>query len=242
MLWDVFDRVYVINLPARQDRREEMEQQLRLVGASFADERVVLFPAVRPPHAGGFPSIGARGCFMSHLGVLRDARQREDIDNILILEDDCNFRKNMEKQSVRMAELFRAGGEILFYGGEVGTRSSVPSADDVGLVEIASERGIMGSHCIGLHRETAKRIADYFEKMITRPPGSPEGGPMHVDGAYSWFRKENPDVETWMAEPECVYQRSSATDVHEKRWFEKYPILSGIVRLLRKIKNRVAGE
>lgn len=242
MLLDVFDRVYVINLPARKDRREEMKQQLRLVGASFADERVVLFPAVRPSDAGGFPSVGARGCFMSHLGVLKDAREQEKINNILILEDDCNFRKNIEKQSVRIAELFRSEGEILFYGGEVGIRQSSPSAEDTGLVEIPSERGIMGAHCIGLRRETANRIVDYLEKMISRPPGSPDGGPMHVDGAYSWFRKENPDVATWMAEPECVYQRSSATDIHEKRWFEKFPILSDAVRISRKIKNRIGGE
>lgn len=57
-LLDVFDRVYVINLPTRKDRREEMEQRLRSVGASLADGRVVLGGAATG--RGRLPSIGVR--------------------------------------------------------------------------------------------------------------------------------------------------------------------------------------
>jgi hypothetical protein len=75
-LLDYFDRIYVINLPARTDRKREMEEQLARIGLSFAHPRVSLFAAIRPHEPGGFDTIGARGCFSSHLEVLRDAHRR----------------------------------------------------------------------------------------------------------------------------------------------------------------------
>ena len=59
---------YVINLEDRTDRRAEMEQQLRRVGWQAA-----FVAAIRPVDAGDFPSVGARGCFLSHLATLKQA-------------------------------------------------------------------------------------------------------------------------------------------------------------------------
>ncbi|MEB2347258.1 MAG: glycosyltransferase family 25 protein [Comamonadaceae bacterium] len=240
-LLDVFDRVYVINLPTRKDRREEMEQQLRSVGASFADERVVLYPAVRPLDAGGFPSVGARGCFLSHLQVLRDAQKHEEAKNILILEDDCNFRKNIGDRLPGISNLLQLRGDVLFYGGEINLDGKKIAENINDLVEVPPTRRIVGAHCIGMHRKTAGRIADYLECMLQRAPGSAEGGPMHVDGAYSWFRKDNTDIRTWMSVPECVYQRSSSNDISGRRWMEKNPVTEKFVILARKMKNRMSS-
>src|SRR5947209_2539151 len=78
------DRKYVINLRNREDRRLEMEKQLRRVGwhADF-------FHAEQPSSAAGFPSVGARGCFLSHLAVLKQGRNERG--HILMMEDDLNF-------------------------------------------------------------------------------------------------------------------------------------------------------
>ena len=48
---------------------------------------VHLHLAERPPDAGGFPSIGARGCFESHLACLRAARDAE-VEVAVMAEDD----------------------------------------------------------------------------------------------------------------------------------------------------------
>jgi glycosyl transferase family 25 len=87
------DHIYVINLPDRTDRRQEMERQLTKIGVSFTSPQVTLFPAVRPTDRGEFPSIGSRGCFLSHLGVLRDAAER-GFGLILLLEDDVDFTRH----------------------------------------------------------------------------------------------------------------------------------------------------
>lgn len=49
--------------------------------------------ACRPHDAGGFPSIGSRGCFLSHLAVLEDASAK-GFERILIVEDDVDFLKD----------------------------------------------------------------------------------------------------------------------------------------------------
>ena len=89
-LFATFDRLYVINLAARDDRRREMAGELARLGLGFDHTRVRLFEAIRPGDAGPFRTIGARGAFLSQLGVLTEAR-RDGLRAILMLEDDCDF-------------------------------------------------------------------------------------------------------------------------------------------------------
>ena len=71
-LFDCFNRVVIINLPERKDRRRDMERQLQLAGIS--KERVVeFFPGIRPDVLGDWPSLGVQGNFLSHYTVLRQA-------------------------------------------------------------------------------------------------------------------------------------------------------------------------
>ena len=67
-----FTQTRIINLIDRPDRRKEMSSQLARIGALSANVR--FFDAQRPPDRGEFPSLGARGCFESHLSILRSAR------------------------------------------------------------------------------------------------------------------------------------------------------------------------
>ena len=59
-MFEKFERIYVINLPNRTDRRKETEIELSKAGGPLA----IFFPAIRPPEAGKFRSIGERGCFV----------------------------------------------------------------------------------------------------------------------------------------------------------------------------------
>src|SRR5580658_4700609 len=92
--------IFVINLEHRTDRRIAMEEQLSRIGwdAEF-------FSAIRPESAADFPSIGARGCFLSHLSVLINARDA-GAEQIVILEDDVNFASDFaERWASSMARL-----------------------------------------------------------------------------------------------------------------------------------------
>lgn len=229
-----FDGIFVINLPARADRRQEIDRQLQRVGLSLKHQRVVLFPAVRPDAPGGFPTIGTRGCFLSHLGVLHMA-QAKGMCNILILEDDCDFSKEVAAMSPHLMAGLQQLDWSFFYGGALNSFESQPA--QLGLQTVQPNSALMGAHCFALRGDVIPQLTAYLEAMLKRPPGSPQGGPMHVDGAYSWFRKDHPELTTLIAVPELAFQRSSATDIHTRRWYDRWPLVRHATASVRKCKN-----
>ncbi|HAX77040.1 MAG TPA: LPS biosynthesis glycosyltransferase, partial [Cyanobacteria bacterium UBA11372] len=56
-----------------------------------------MFPAIRPDDAGDFPSIGARGCFESHLAILKQALA-DRLSNVLIVEDDLKISQRFHTE------------------------------------------------------------------------------------------------------------------------------------------------
>ncbi|MEO6716867.1 MAG: hypothetical protein ABIM50_06415, partial [Novosphingobium sp.] len=88
MTLDCFDRIRVINLAERRDRRRDMARELAAIGLAN-DPRVSFFPAIRPENAGDFTSVGARGVYLGQLAILREAAAANE--SVLILEDDCTF-------------------------------------------------------------------------------------------------------------------------------------------------------
>ncbi len=61
---------------------------------------------------------------------------------------------------------------------------------------------------------------------------------MHVDGAFSRFRADHPDVVTLAALPPLGYQRPSRTDIHALRFYDRWPVLRDIVDAFRRMKQR----
>jgi hypothetical protein len=233
---DYFERIYIINLAHRQDRRREMARQLDDIGLTFDSPGVCLFEAVRPESAGGFPSIGARGCFLSHLGILKDARERR-LDRILILEDDLNFAPEFDTgMNAALATLKEVDWSI-FYGGYAIEKEPQP---EYGRVIVLANPGdsIKTTHFIAFRGAAITEASEFLETVMARPPGHPKGGPMHVDGAYGWFRFEFPSKATWLAVPQLGYQRSSRTDIHPLQWFDRIPGLRWAIEWLRSLKNR----
>lgn len=232
MLQALFSHVYVINLKSRADRRREMADELARIGLSFDHPAVTLFPAVRPEDAGPFPSLGARGCFMSHLGVLADAEAR-GARAIAILEDDAAFAPDFAARAPAMLDALARCEWGVFYGGHHGFET-----DAAGLVAVPPAQGVGTTHFICLNRPAIGPARRYLEAMLTRPRGAPEGGPMHVDGAYGWFRRDNPGFATFAAAPPLAVQRSSRSDVEGARWFDRAPMLREAAALARRVLRR----
>jgi len=79
------DRIFYINLDKRTDRREQMEKQM----SDYGITNIERFPAV-------FHPMGSVGCGLSHLGVLKLAKER-GYKRILIFEDDFEFLVSKEE-------------------------------------------------------------------------------------------------------------------------------------------------
>jgi hypothetical protein len=233
-----FDAAYIINLKHRTDRREEMNEQLESIGFSLSSLCVHLFEAVKPTELAGFESLGAHGCFMSHLGVLQDAKQR-GYKSILILEDDVNFVKDfIEKAKPVFDDLSKKNWSIFYGGYKIFT--TIDGIDKAPVCMVDESVGIQLAHFVAFKGSVIAPLASYLEEMCKRPSGSKEGGPMHVDGAYFWFRNsgENPKkYNTFISSFQLGCQRSSRTDIHHLRWFDTTPVFNHVVALLRKLKN-----
>ena len=76
----------------------------------------------------------------------------------------------------------------------------------------------MTTHFYAVNGRIFDRLLRFLEELQRRPPGHPDGGPMHLDGAYSTFRDQNPDVVTLIASPNLGWQRTSRSDITPKWW------------------------
>jgi glycosyl transferase family 25 len=210
-MFEPFDSVRIINLPERRDRRREMMRELTTLGLAN-DPRVAFFPAIRPAEAGPFSSIGARGCYESHLAILREAVAADR--SVLILEDDCAFTPSVHSYEF-------SGDCDIFYGGYYATDPENPAA---GL--------IFGSHMMGFTATGATKICAYLDALEF------EGTHPTIDAAYVWFRRAHPDVRTCFASSTLAVQRSSRSDIADLAFYDRVPLLRDVVGLARRVAKR----
>lgn len=97
------ERVYVINLPSRDDRRRQWVQQR--AGLQVLQNRIQIYPAVDGRQVVNTTGLkaGELGCSMSHIAVWKDA-QEKGYNFILVLEDDVLFGGDFEKKLNNLLE------------------------------------------------------------------------------------------------------------------------------------------
>ena len=230
--------VYVINLESRPDRRLEMEAELHRAGFAAQDSHVEFFKAVQPDAPGSFPSIGARGCFLSHLNILRRARDAGS-RMILVLEDDAAFSPAFLSEGAEvLAELENSESAINYLGYRIDPAQmpDLAQSQSAHWRVLDPETTVGCTHAMLIHQRAIGPLVQYLEAMLERPAGHAEGGPMHVDGAYTWFRRTHPQMLTLLTPQQYVTQRASRSDITEQSWKEKLPFWN----VLRQVKNRLA--
>uniref|UniRef100_A0A6C0ET45 Glycosyl transferase family 25 domain-containing protein n=1 Tax=viral metagenome TaxID=1070528 RepID=A0A6C0ET45_9ZZZZ len=87
-------KIFYINLKKRTDRRELIEEELNNYNLEY--ERFEAFET---------PGFGILGCSLSHLAVLKIAKER-NYDNVLILEDDFKFVVSKEEFESMLSTFF----------------------------------------------------------------------------------------------------------------------------------------
>ncbi len=217
--------IFVINLEHRRDRRIEMRKQLASIGwqAEF-------FPAIRPSDAANFPSIGARGCYISQLSVLKTAKDKR-VNWLIILEDDVNFVSGFRDHWKAAMATLETKNWSIFYPGHV--LDNLPK----GLSLLAPSTEVLCAHFVMINGKAIPIIVEGLETIMSRPNGHPLGSPMHVDGAYSTIRKHNPSLSTYIYSPTLGYQRPSRTDIGELKWFDRMRVLRPAVSFARRIRG-----
>lgn len=233
LLTETFDLIRVINLPDRIDRYGEVTRQLKALGLVWRQGSVEVYAARRPTELAGFPSLGAHGCFLSHLEVLRDALDR-GVESVLILEDD--FKVQSRKSAVVgdvALDLKHRPWQFVHLGHIAPVPPPLADAEP----SLMEYRGsLQNLHMYGVHRSALPLLVEYLEGCLVRPPGDPIGGPMHVDGALTMFRAAHPEFITLIAQPSMATQRSSRSDITFSA-FESVPGIKQAMIVARKLKR-----
>lgn len=173
---------------------------------------------------------------MSHLSILRKA-EKDNLNRVLILEDDLNFVENFPNRVNAILDTLSRSDWNIFYGGHH-LPVSVTNYLNKDISTLSPNSEVLTAHFIAFqHSTTIKKISNYLGLINSRKNGDLRGGPMHVDGAYSWFKKQFPETKTVVAYPVLGYQRSSRTDIHDLNWYDKLFFVKHLISGLRKLKN-----
>jgi len=230
--------IVLVNLPYRTDRRAEFGVQLKAIGLSYDHPGVHVLGAIRPKSAEGFPTVGARGCFLSHLQILRQA-VADGRDRVLICEDDLDFTAEILSRLPAITATLETSAWSIFYGGYGGKAIGGDVAP--GLVRVEPGFEIPCAHFYAVRGPAIADLVAYLEGILSRPTGHPEGGLMHYDGALCWFRRAHPQYSTLAAVPEIGFQRASRTDIHALKWFDRWPGVRYLTTLARRAGAKRPG-
>jgi glycosyl transferase, family 25 len=230
-VFGLFPAIDIISLKSRLDRRRRVLQQLAELDIEPQSFRIRFFDGMRYDDADGFPHRGVRGCFNSHLALLKLCGHSRR--PAMIMEDDISFQTKQLADIPRLPEeLAETDWDIVYFGA---LHSVVPPKDGFNL-HIGD---LTGSHCCAFKPEVARRLASYMQDRLSRPFGDPRGGKGFYDAAANDFRAQNPDVKTYLVSPYVASQFSSRTDLGTEKWYDRVPGLKSAAELARTAKSGV---
>jgi len=235
---ECFDFTRVISLPTRTDRRRRIQSEFASLGCSIPSLSVNFFDAIRPSAPEGFPSIGARGCFLSHLGVLKEGLEA-GAERILVLEDDVLLEGATRDARWAREMILGDGWDVIYLGHLL---DGLGKSAREGAIWKRCSAPVQTTHGYAVKRSAAVLLVNYLEGILTRQPGDPAGGPMHVDGAISRFRADTSTVKTWIAVPPVVNQSSSRSDIAANRWFDRVPMVRDLVQAARDLRFKIQSK
>lgn len=172
---------YALCLADRPDRRANVERELGRVGLPY-----VVFESVRPTEALGFSSPGRRGCFESHLTLLRRAMD-ERVDMAVFCQDDLWIPRTFETVwPTILATLATLTWQFLHLGYIRNFFPSVgatvePVGPHVGRL-LAYD--LLCAHFYAVHRDTIPDLVDFLQERLDHGPHGSH------DGALNDFRRE----------------------------------------------------
>ena len=237
-LLDFFDRIYVINLPERTDRFEQLRGELSSIGIAIDHPKVRVMHGQWSDSAHGFASLGAYGNFMSHLRILREVHAQGDC-NVWILEDDAIFRRELRDPGVqsRIVQRLRGGGWDLCYLGHGLARSQLKALAGELLLPLPRQTEFTWAHCYGISARCVGPLLAYLEETLVHPPGHPRGARMYIDGALNMYRRFHPEAVTWVTSPRLSSQRGTTSNLAQRRPYDDVAWLQPFVSRLRGLRD-----
>ena len=191
----VFDKIFVLTIPSFTDRIENMKQRLEGVDYEFFYGTYGGDLDVTPyREAGSRLTRGQLSCALSHYNIYKRIVE-EDIQNALILEDDCIFTENInriEEYAEQLPEEYS-----VFYLGYQEDQSGAPYSNNL---NILTGRGVGHTHAMNVKRSCAELMLEFNKNLVWT-----------ADGAFNELAKVY-DVKYLLANPKIINQDNGGGD------------------------------
>ena len=197
------NKIFYINLDKREDRKEEIETELKCMDLFEIAERIQAIPT---------PGQGILGCTMSHLNAIRLAKER-NYTNVLILEDDFQFTVSKEEFENSLTEFFENQIEYDVCMISYHIQQSQPTTHNflLKVIEVETASGYI------VNRSFYDKIIELYEWAIPLLQETKEHWNYAND--QCWKRLQ-PDANWYCLTPCCGRQRSGYSDNSER--FQDY--------------------
>lgn len=192
ILNEIFDKILVITIPSFDDRIENMKQRLEGVeyeffyGAYGRDIDVEYYRS-----KGSRLTRGQLGCALSHYQIYQKMID-ENLDNVLILEDDCVFNENVVELPEYYSEL--PENYAVFYLGYDCPFTS-PYSNKLNL----SNGSVGWTHSMNVRNHCAEKILEINKDLLWT-----------ADGAFAQLHSTY-GTQYHLAIPQLTYQDNDGT-------------------------------
>ena len=191
----VFDRIFVLTIPSFTDRIENMKQRLEGVDYEFFYGTYGGDLDVTPyREAGSRLTRGQLSCALSHYNIYKKIVE-EDIQNALILEDDCIFTENINRIE-EYAEQLPDEYSVFYLGFQEGSAGSGYSSN----LNILTGRGVGHTHAMNVKKSCAELMLEFNKNLVWT-----------ADGAFNELAKVH-DVKYLLANPIIINQDNGGGD------------------------------
>ncbi|MHA2055825.1 MAG: glycosyltransferase family 25 protein [Candidatus Hodarchaeales archaeon] len=191
----VFDRIFVLTIPSFTDRIENMKQRLEGVDYEFFYGTYGGDLDVTPyREAGSRLTRGQLSCALSHYNIYKKIVE-EDIQNALILEDDCIFTENINRID-EYAKQLPDEYSVFYLGFQEGSAGSGYSSN----LNILTGRGVGHTHAMNVKKSCAELMLEFNKNLVWT-----------ADGAFNELAKVH-DVKYLLANPIIINQDNGGGD------------------------------
>lgn len=199
MLETLFDKVFIINLDRRGDRMLEAKAEMEKIGVKDY-ERVSAVDGQKL--TGNFKvAIGHVGCSLSHLNVVKLAKER-GYKNYVVFEDDAVFHPQFQELFDKFYPEVPQDWDLLFFGG-----SHVKGFTKI-TNNVIKMNGSYTTHAMIVKDTLYDRLIDIWNRLH---------GTAEVDVALSKLQKE---FKCYSFTPALAWQRAGHSDILER--FDDY--------------------
>lgn len=190
---EIFDHIFVMTVPSFVDRIENMKSRLDNVDYEFfygvygGDIDIQSYRDL-----GSKLTRGQMSCSLSHV-LLYQKIVDENLNNVLILEDDCAFNENIQNVS-KCHEQLPKNFDVFYLGYDC--PSLTPFSENLYSASIH----IGHTHSICISNKCAAKMVELNKNLFWT-----------ADGAFIELLKNN-EVPAYLANPKMTYQDNNGSD------------------------------